>query len=226
MKKRVYLKAIYTIVIILVSITLIQVVYKIIKTSSCSYFPTMKNEDRYHYMFKDANERNFKTIYSSGRNKKGWLYTYDYKNELRITIWEFFEFNNLDVDDFHFIEKEDSAEIVGTYTKVEIGGSPEIKIEFVACLNFTNKNKVELLGEDIKIDTLMNQKYKIAYGYLKELTFVNASNELQIRINFSEELVNTNLIIFKREHNLMFIITNPIGSKIFNSDINDIFKLE
>ncbi len=225
-KKRIYQNYIYGVILTVVIISIIPPVLKAIRTSGCIYQPTFKNQGRFYYLFKDKTEKNFNTVFSVGRSQKGWIYSYIYKKEFRITIWQVLNIKNPIKYSFVLRKSDSSFKIKDNpYSFSDIGPIPVIRIENKNCLNLTKKVSVYFRGKVNYVDTLKIHNFWGFQGELQEINFLNSNNDCQLRMYPLENTILTNLLVLKNNKSIIFIFVNPIGRDSFVSDPVKLFDL-
>ncbi len=227
MKKKNILNFVYGGILTIVIISIVQIVVSLFKSSDCTYAPTLKNEGRFYYLFKDKASKDFKRIYSVGRINKGWIYSYLYKKELRITIWKLFDYDNLGVNDFVFNNRHKTYFLrSNSYSYSDIGPGPVIRLAKLDCLNLTSKMYINFLGEEKIIDTLKGSNMVKFLGNVKEIDFVNEKNECQLKFYPLKDSILTKLVIVKKKKDILIIFINPVGENSFKINPNNLFDFK
>jgi hypothetical protein len=226
MKKSIYLKVIYLSIFIFFGIAITQFIVNIYKSKYCIYIPTTKNSDRYHYLIKSSSKNDLKLLISGGRRDKGWIYTYDYKDQYRITIWEIFGFNHLNLDDFILLQRINPLERQKSYQNIEVGKNPEINLKFKTCMDLSNKVKIVFAADSGLCDSLNLMKYISFCGKTRKILFINESNEQQINVSFGKKAVPVDLVIYKKANSLFLILITGIGPQNDIPQPNQILNLK
>ncbi len=214
---------IFAIVLILVG----RIVFQYIATIPCQYTPYYGSDNRYHWLFQDSIVKDVDKFYSVGNENEA-IYAYNYKKDFRIIIWELPENNLIDLKNIKYnwdlnIERV----IISPEATGSIENDPEITIESRLCPSFYNGIIGFNLGHGSKVyRELRHNQYKSYYGKFDKVGIVDANNDYQILLTYSNiTTIPAELIFYKGRNSFFVIIINAIENGQIDENTINILKL-
>jgi hypothetical protein len=174
---------------------------------------------RYLWIFNDSTQMQIDTVFAGGRVRKtDEIYSYIYRKNIYILIWEIKKLNNLDLNKVSISQGFDFDDLDLTPNVVlDADSYVEEHIKFGEF--FTDQININLDYNSNILNSFSRPNYRGFYGTIRKMTFSDQTGENKVMINFPGGASTALLILYKANNSFYIILIDsdkPLNENIIN----------
>lgn len=209
---------------LLLSIVGFYILYKIILGVSNWHFVSWDKPDNYLWVFKNdiVNNINVDPRYSY-YTKRDAYNNYRYNDTINIIVWEFKEFENLELSDIVFYKNSNLNDVKFSSGQI-INKDSDLEITMQYRFHFDNELNIYLGANSVIKKEIKAYNYKGFYGSINKMLFTNEQkSKPQIFFDYADGSQSSLFLFYKHNTYFYLILINSLGP--LDENIIDILNL-